>query len=160
MRKIVAGLVAGLLLISGPGFAKNSEDAPLDPEKLEAALTWKQGNVLLGHDLATLKVSSSFRYLPPEDAKTVLVKIWGNLPQQAEGTLGMIFPVELNPSDVGAWGVVISYIKDGYVKDDDAARINYDDLLQQIQKATKDANPERIKQGYDPVQMIGWAATP
>src|SRR6516164_4416056 len=102
MRIIVAGLVAGLALISASGFAENSEDTLPDFKQLEAALTWKQGNVLLGHDLATLKVSSSFRYLPPEDAKTVLVKIWGNLPQQAEGTLGMIFPVELNPSDVGA----------------------------------------------------------
>lgn len=160
MRIIVAGLVAGLALISASGFAENSEDTLPDFKQLESALTWKQGNILLGHDLATLKVSSSFRYLAPEDAKTVLVKIWGNPPQQAEGTLGMIFPAELNPSDAGSWGVVISYLKDGYVKDDDAARINYDELLQHIQEATKDANPERIKQGYDPIQIIGWAAPP
>ena len=57
MRKIVAGLVAGLVLISVPGFAENSEDAPQNPKQLESALTWKQGNVLLGHDLATFPIS-------------------------------------------------------------------------------------------------------
>jgi uncharacterized membrane-anchored protein len=50
--------------------------------------------------------------------------------------------------------------EDGYVKDDEAASINYDDLLGRIQKETRDANPERIKQGYKPIQMIGWAAPP
>ena len=160
MIKIVVALAAALVFSSASGFAENSEDALTNAKELESGLTWKQGNVPLGHDLATLKISSSFRYLSPEDAKTVLVKIWGNPPQLAEGTLGMIFPADLNPSDPAGWGVVISYSDDGYVKDNDAAGINYDHLLQQIQKATNDANPERIKQGYSPIQTIGWAAPP
>jgi hypothetical protein len=35
---------------------------------------------------------------------------------------------------------------------DEAASINYDDLLRRIQKETRDANSERIKQGYEPIQ--------
>jgi uncharacterized membrane-anchored protein len=160
MKKIFVGLFAGLVFLSATVFAENSEDASKDPKQLELNLTWKHGSVLLGQDLATLQASSSFRYLSPEDAKTVLVKIWNNPPQSVEGILGMIFPQELNPTDPGSWAVVISYKEDGYVKDDEAATINYDDLLRRIQKETRDANPERIKQGYKPMQMVGWAAPP
>jgi uncharacterized membrane-anchored protein len=43
------------------------------------------------------------------------------------------------------WGVIISYAEDGYVKDDDASKIDYTELLAKMQRATRDANPERAR---------------
>ena len=48
----------------------------------------------------------------------------------------------------------------GFVKDDDAEDINYDDLLKEGQKEMREVNPERIKQGYQPIEFIGWASSP
>jgi len=57
-------------------------------------------------------------------------------------------------------GVIISFSEDGYVKDDDAAKIDYGELLASMQKATLEANPERAKAGYAQVELVGWAEPP
>jgi len=48
----------------------------------------------------------------------------------------------------------------GYVKDDDADDIDYDDLLKEQQKEFEDENPQRVKDGYSTIKFIGWASTP
>jgi uncharacterized membrane-anchored protein len=48
----------------------------------------------------------------------------------------------------------------GYVKDDDADAINYDDLLKESQENQKKANLERKKLGYDGMEIVGWASQP
>src|SRR5262249_41730642 len=44
--------------------------------------------------------------------------------------------------------------------DDEAASINYDDMLKQMKEGTREGNQERIKQGYEAIELIGWAAPP
>jgi len=128
-------------------------------EEIASKLKFKQGEIKLKDDLATLKVPANFRYLDPDQTDTVLVRLWGNPPRQ-ERTLGMLFPAEISPASEESWGVVITYDEDGYVKDDEAASINYNDLLKDMQEGTRESNQERIKQGYDAVELIGWAAPP
>jgi uncharacterized membrane-anchored protein len=128
-------------------------------EEIASGLKFQQGEIKLKDGLATLKVSAKFRYLDPDQTDTVLVQLWGNPPSQ-EKTLGMLFPAEISPSAPESWGVVITYDEDGYVKDDEAAGINYDDLLKGMQEGTREANQERIKQGYEAIELIGWAAPP
>ena len=52
------------------------------------------------------------------------------------------------------------YEEDGYVKDDDADTIDYSKLLKQMQESAREANQQRVKKGYDPVELVGWAAKP
>jgi uncharacterized membrane-anchored protein len=56
--------------------------------------------------------------------------------------------------------VTIDYSEDGYVKDNDASKINYDDLLKKMQKGIAANNPEREKAGYPAITLVGWAAPP
>jgi uncharacterized membrane-anchored protein len=56
--------------------------------------------------------------------------------------------------------VTIDYSEDGFVKDDDASKINYDDLLKQMQAGIAESNKERQKEGYPTVDLLGWAAPP
>jgi uncharacterized membrane-anchored protein len=128
-------------------------------EEIASKLKFQQGEIKLKDGVATLKASANFRYLDPDQTDTILVKLWGNPPRQ-EKTLGMLFPAEIGPADPESWGVVITYDEDGYVKDDEAAGINYNDMLKEMQEGTREANQERIKQGYEAIELIGWAAPP
>ena len=128
-------------------------------EEIVSRLKFQQGEIKLKDGLATLKASAKFRYLDPDQTDTVLVQLWGNPPRQ-EKTLGMLFPADISPADPESWGVVITYDEDGYVNDDEAAGIKYDELLKEMQEGTRESSKERVKQGYEAIELIGWAAPP
>lgn len=126
--------------------------------KLVRGLKYQHGIIKLPGNVATLNLPTNVCYLDPGDASTVLVKIWGNPPGMT--TLGMLVPANKKPDEDGCWAVTINLAEDGYVKDDDAAKINYDDLLKQMQAGTKEANKERTARGYPAVELVGWAEPP
>lgn len=126
--------------------------------KLEASLKYEQGVVTLSGGMAKISLSDKFRYLNPDNAEKVIVDIWGNPPR--EKSLGMIVPADFKPTGDNSWGVVITYDEDGYVKDDEAASINYSDLLKQMQEGTREASEERKKAGYEAIELVGWAQPP
>ncbi|AVA21170.1 MULTISPECIES: DUF2167 domain-containing protein [unclassified Rhizobium] len=123
-------------------------------------IDFQQGPIKLPGANATLNVSDQFYYLNPADTRKVLVQLWGNPGNAAEGTLGMIFPAKYAPTDQRTWGAVVEYDNGGHVSDDDAASTDYNALLKQIQDAIKGDNPEREKQGYPSITLVGWAEPP
>ncbi len=127
--------------------------------RLVKSLKYQQGEIDLRGGLAKLTVPKDFNFLGPDDTETVLVKLWGN-PPSADKPLGMLIPAGMTPMSSNAWVVTIDYSEDGYVKDDDAAKINYDDLLKKMQKGIASNNEERQKQGYPAITLVGWAAPP
>ena len=131
---------------------------PTSPEQLVAALNFQQGKITLPGDIATLDLPAGFRYLSPADAGRVLVEGWGNPP--GHSTLGMIVPANVNPVSAAGWGAILTYDKDGHVKDDDADSIKYDELLKDMQEAITANNAERKAQGYAPMSLVGWAEQP
>ncbi len=122
------------------------------------SLDRQTGKINLPGDIATLEVSKEFYYLNPADAQKVLVEVWGNPPD--EQPLGMLFPAGVTPFDKEAWGVTIDYQEDGYVEDSEAADIDYDELLSQMKNDTLAASDQRVSTGYEPIELIGWAARP
>lgn len=121
---------------------------------------FQQGDVKLPAAKATLRIPAGFYYLSPGDTRKVLVDIWGNPPDSAKDNLGMIFPVEYLPSEDGSWGSVIQYDADGYVSDAEAAGTDYDALLKEIKASVAERNSEREKQGFEPINLVGWASPP
>ena len=132
---------------------KSREEA----EAVAAALNYQGGEVVLANGLATLRVPEGMRYLNGTDANTVLVRLWGNPP--AAKPLGLLMP-EGNPLRDESWAVIITFDEDGYVKDEEAGKIDYNKLLKEMQEGTRESSQERVKQGYESVELIGWAATP
>jgi uncharacterized membrane-anchored protein len=124
----------------------------------ESQFNFQRGKIDLPGGMATLNVPENFRYLTPEQADRILVEAWGNPP--GTKTLGMLFPSEVSPLSEEGWGVVITFQEDGYVKDDEAGKIDYNELLQQMKEATAEENKERQKQGYEAINLVGWAASP
>jgi len=129
-------------------------------KKIWDSLDRQHGEIKLPNGVATLHVPDNFYYLNPKDTETVLVDVWHNPPGAAKDTLGMLFPEKMTPFDRGSWGVSIEYEEDGYVSDDNADEINYDDILSKMQQGTRDASKQRVKQGYEPIELVGWAARP
>ena len=63
----------------------------------------------------------------------MLHDLWGNPPD--DDVLGMLIPVSAPLTDAkNSWVVVISYSNDGYVSDSDAAGIDYDKMLKDMQQ--------------------------
>ncbi|WHO71677.1 DUF2167 domain-containing protein [Rhizobium sp. BT03] len=166
MRRYFAAAILFALFTGQAGARPYQEMFPdrsdfSDAEKpLLEKLDFQQGAIKLPEAKATLNVPQGFYYLNSADTKTVLVDIWGNPPQAAEGTMGMIFPAKYAPTDIEAWGSVVQYSADGYVSDADAATTNYDELLQSIKDSIRENNVEREKQGFQKITLIGWASTP
>jgi uncharacterized membrane-anchored protein len=124
---------------------------------LEQRLQYRRGTIAIGNGIATLNIPQRFRYLGPEQTGEVLVA-WGNPP--TSNTLGMIVPADLSPLTREGWGVIITYDGDGYVKDDDAATIDYAGLLKDMQSDTRQENKAREKAGYPAIELVGWAEPP
>lgn len=123
-----------------------------------SSLKTQKGEIQLPDGVAKLTVPDNFYYLSPEDAEKVLTEAWGN--PAGQNTMGMLFPDEFTPLDKGAWGVTIEYSEDGYVSDEDAHELDYSAMLKDMQEETRAANEERVKAGYEAVDLIGWAAQP
>jgi uncharacterized membrane-anchored protein len=157
--KIAALLITAWTLAMPARAQDDTNDIPPQALKILKSLKYQQGTIDLHNGLATLNVPKEFNYLSPDDAEKVLVQLWHNPPESAK-TLGLLIPAGMTPISSNAWVVTIEYSEDGYVKDDDAAKINYDDLLKQMQKGVEEANKARQEKGYEPIKLVGWAAPP
>ena len=158
--KLFVLLFAGLL--TATGFVRAQDDTNKIPPQiiqLVKSLKYQRGDIDLRGGLAKLSVPKEFNYLGPDDAETVLVKLWGNPPSDVK-PLGLLIPAGMTPLSSNCWVVTIEYSEDGYVKDDDASKINYDDLLKKMQAGVAESNQERKKAGYPTVNLLGWAAPP
>ena len=138
--------------------ADSSRITRAQAEALVAGLHFQRGDINLQNGLATLHVPEGFRFLDGPDAHTVLVDLWGNPPRA--NPLGMLMPATVNPLGADRWGIIILYEDIGYISDADAARINYANLLAEMQKDLETANEAREKAGYRPMHLVGWAKAP
>ena len=107
---------------------------------------------------AALDVSSEFYFLAAEDAQAVLEQAWGNPPDDT--IRGMIFAAGSTPLDDDAWGATISYDDSGYVSDEDADSIDYDEMMVSLQRDARDSNEWRTENGYSTIEIVGWAENP
>jgi uncharacterized membrane-anchored protein len=149
-------LVLGLCL---PVISAARADQRADEERFEQSLHWRQGKVELANGIVTLDVTPAWHFLDTADAQRVLTQAWGN-PPSSDRPLGMLFPAGETPFTPDGWAVIVRYAQEGHVLDDDAARIDYAELLRDMQQATRDHNSERVKDSYAPIELIGGAEHP
>ncbi len=123
-----------------------------------AAFTFQHGKVELRNGVASLDLPAGFKFLDEAQSAKVITQLWGN--PDANGILGMIFPEDDDVLADSSYAFVVQYDDIGYVKDDDADDINYEDLLKQLKEGEVEDNKQRATQGYDPAYLIGWAAKP
>jgi len=157
--KSIIRLFAALALIAGLPAAAQDDAVPKEALQLIDSLRYQSGKINVDAAHATLNLNSEFRFLDAADAQKVLSELWGNPPD--DEVLGMLVPVSAPLSDPKkSWAVVITHENEGYVSDKDAAGIDYDAMLKEMQEGTAEANAERKRLGYPEVQLVGWATKP
>ena len=105
-------------------------------------------------DQATLKLPASDFFVTQAEGARVL-RALGNVVNDASFA-GLVVGKE--PND--GWIVVIRYIKEGYIKDDDAKNWNADELLNNLKDGAEETNKDRIARGFPEMQVIGWVQPP
>jgi uncharacterized membrane-anchored protein len=165
MKKFVLSIVATVALLTTT-MAKGEKDSLAILEKaqlafidsVDNAMKYEKGAIALSSGSVTLNVPAGFKYLNKEQSNYILTDLWGNPPRT--DILGMLFPEAGGPFAEKSYAFVITFDPMGYVKDDDADKINYDDLLKEMQEGEVEENKERVKQGYSSIHMVGWASKP
>lgn len=154
-----AALAALLTFTSAAVSAQEQEADPAEiARQFNAALHYQNGDVAVAGAHATLHLDGGFRYLAPADTRRVLEELWGNPPDA--DVLGMLVPGGMEITDDNSWAVVLSYSDDGFVSDEEAAKIDYSEMLKTMQEETAAANEERKQAGYGSVDLVGWASPP
>lgn len=158
MKQIITLVLSCALL---PAFATDPEETDstqLFLDSLESTFQYQEGEITFDNNVGILRVPPGFRYLDAAQARYVIHDLWGN--PGGEGTLGMIVPADIPITSAESWAFIITYDEMGFVKDDDADDIDYDNMLSELQSDTEEENEEREAAGYDPITIIGWASKP
>ncbi|MFQ6599370.1 DUF2167 domain-containing protein [Flavobacterium sp. C3NV] len=127
-------------------------------DKVEKSFKYESGKITLSAGEGTLNVPKGFKFLNAAQTQDVLSNLWGN--PEDKSVLGSLVPDGKGVTHSNSWMFVISYQGDGFVKDDDAGDIDYDDLLKTMKEDVQAENEERKKGGYPEVQLVGWASKP
>ncbi|QGK75118.1 DUF2167 domain-containing protein [Flavobacterium sp. SLB02] len=127
-------------------------------DKIEKSFKYESGKITLSEGEGTLNVPKGFKFLNAEQTQGILTNLWGN--PEDKSVLGSLVPDGKGVTHSNSWMFVISYQGDGFVKDDDAGDIDYDDLLKTMKEDVQAENEERKKGGYPEVQLVGWASKP
>jgi len=145
-RACVAILFAGLWS-GGSGLAQ-------EQPKPESKYAWQAGplEAKLG-DQATLKLSEEYIFLGPQETQRIL-KDMGNFPSGQE--LGLVAGSKRESN----WFVIIRFEDAGFVRDDDAANWDADEMLASIKESTEASNDKRHEMGFEPLTVRGWEEKP
>jgi len=115
-------------------------------------IPWEAGprHLTLGHDL-TLELPEGFLSLPQEPARKLMERM-GNL--HNENLLALV----ARPGT--GWFITIRHVDDGYVRDDEADKLDPDAILEAIREGTEETNKLRERRGFDPIHVEGWTDLP
>jgi uncharacterized membrane-anchored protein len=105
-------------------------------------------------DQAVLKLPEGYFFIPKSEAARIM-RALGNTVNDPI-FVGLI--VGTRKSD--QWIVVTQFIKEGYIKDDDAKDWNADELLQNLKTGTEEANQDRVARGFPELEVLGWVEKP
>ncbi|WP_435132824.1 DUF2167 domain-containing protein [Formosa sp. A9] len=164
MKKILFNLC--FLMLLQTGYSQSETDTTsfdMDAVKfytdsINKSFKFQKGIIILNGGIASLEVPQGFKYLDPEQSNYVLTELWENPPSE---TLGLLFPEDVFPlSDNFTYCVEIGYSEEGYIEDEDAEDLDYDELLEEMKEDIKANNPERMAQGYSEMELVGWASAP
>jgi uncharacterized membrane-anchored protein len=168
MKRVAMLALASLsLAVSAAAGAKDNGPAPTAEQKarieqlktIQQGLHPQTGDIALAQADAVLHLGDDYYYLPPDEARRIIVDAWGNPTETAQGVLGLVFPKGKTFAD-DTWGAVITYEASGYVTDEDAQSADYNQLLSDMRSGEETLNARRTQGGYPAQHLVGWAQQP
>jgi uncharacterized membrane-anchored protein len=152
MRLIRLAAAAALSFLCPSAYAQEELEQQL------ASLDFRSGTQTLAEAQAVLALDDRFHFLAAADARRVLEEFWGNPPD--DSVIGLVVPTAVSLAAPESWAAVVTYSADGYVSDEEASTIDYDEMLQEMKDGTEAENEARREAGFETVELIGWAAPP
>lgn len=127
--------------------------------RLTKTMKRQTGTVHIAVANADLNLGDAYYFVGPEEARTILVDVWRNPPGAATGVLGMVFPKGKSFTD-NTWSAVITFEDTGYVSDEDAKTIDYNEMLANMKAADEEQAPATRAEGYPAGILQNWAQAP
>jgi uncharacterized membrane-anchored protein len=160
--KIYCGVVILFTVLGSPSAFAQAAPPSEASRKAELAAAWQAAgnagsrgpNDVALIDQATLKLPADYFFVPKAEGERVL-RALGNVVNDST-IVGLVVGTHRNDQ----WMVVIRYIKEGYIKDDDAKNWNADELLKNLKDGVEESNKDRSARGFPEVQVIGWVEAP
>jgi uncharacterized membrane-anchored protein len=127
-------------------------------DSIDKTLKYETGLIKISNGIVQLNIPQGFKFLDAEQSQHLLTDLWNNPPDKS--VLGMIWPENGGPYADSSYAFVITYEADGYVKDEEAGEIDYDEMLKNMRANEAERNKIRRKDGYGTIHFIGWASKP
>ena len=124
----------------------------------ERSLDFQEGTVDVKGGMATIQLPDDYTYLQQGDARYVVEDLWENVPDNT--VVGLVVPPDLPTGEEADWAIIVSYVADGYVSDDDAGSIDYDSMLTDMQRDARREADDLRAQGYSAAELLNWAEPP
>jgi len=124
----------------------------------QQTLQYRYGVIPIANGIAQLTIPAGFKFLNAEQSKHIISEVWHQSPQP--DLAGMLFPESGDPLNKNSYAVIINYEPRGFVRDLDAGKIDYDKVLQNLQRDEEDDNAERKTMGYPSVHLVSWVQKP
>jgi uncharacterized membrane-anchored protein len=154
--RLSLSLLAVVLVLSSPTASAEQAPIPRDQAALEAeyrALHWEsmERDYDLPKSNSHLKLPQGFDILMGADAERLAFLDNGVEFPQTEAIL--------YEPQTGAY-IFVDYFDDGFVDDDDWSDIDPADFLQQMQEGQRSSNKERVANGQEAFEIVGWVEPP
>jgi uncharacterized membrane-anchored protein len=105
-------------------------------------------------DQASLAIPAEQLFMPKSEAARLLRALGNTI--SGDSLQGLV--VGLRQED--EWLVVVRYIKEGYIKDDEAKDWKADELLANLKEGTEESNKDRAARGFPELEVLGWVEKP
>lgn len=139
-----------LVFLAPAGAQENADDARI-AQLLQQGTPGPQ-TIELGQQ-ARLQLPAGMIYLSQIPANEFMNLIGNTM---STGRYGIVLPADSNE----AWIIDLEYTQSGYIREDEANRLNPSQLLQNIRQSTEAENEARSKRGEPLLAVIGWLAEP
>lgn len=160
---LAASLFLGLASASPSSAQTSAPPKPMTQQERISAqqAAWKAAAVVAKagpaniplNDQGGIALKEGIVFIPlPEAAE--LMRAMGNT--VSKNFLGLI----TSKSDKENWIATVTFVKEGYVKDDDAKNWNADDLLTSLKEGTEASNKFRRERGFPALTINGWVEAP
>lgn len=108
--------------------------------------------IILGQRLARVQMGPDYEFVPADKAQAFLKRQGSN----TQGVLGIFVPRDQKQDFL----VVCRFEDVGYVNDDDADKLNANEILESYKEGTKAQNEERADMKLPPIFVGDWAEKP
>lgn len=140
---------------SAPGVSsRRAQEQEMDDAwraALAASVRGPAGVPLL--DQAQIALPAGMIFVPKAEAARMIASHGG---RTGSAFVGLI----TSPAEDEPWIVTINYVPEGYVKDDDAAKLDGDEILKGLRESNEEGNKDRVQRGFAALQLLGWTAPP